>query len=157
GANFTTTGAFSNAGSMTVGPGSTFSLAPGQNYTQTAGGTTLSGGNLAVTTLVDLRGGSLGGSGTITGNVNSAGPVNPGNNGPGLLTITGNYTQTAAGSLNIEIGGLTPGAGFDQLAVSGVATLGGALNVTQVNGFVVQGGESFPVLTYGSRAGDFAV
>ncbi len=40
---------------------------------------------------------------------------------PGTLTITGDYTQTSAGTLAIEIGGVTAGTQFDQLAVSGVA------------------------------------
>ncbi len=36
---------------------------------------------------------------------------------PGALAITGSYTQGAGGSLPIEIGGTTPGSGYDQLNV----------------------------------------
>ena len=73
------------------------------------------------------------------------------------MTITGNYTQNAGGSLNIRLGGTASGQ-FDQLAVSGVATLGGTLQVTLVNGFYTGAGDSFQFMSFGSRSGtsDFA-
>jgi hypothetical protein len=39
--------------------------------------------------------------------------------------------------------------------VSGVATLAGTLNATLTGGFTPAGGQTFPVVTYGSRAGTF--
>ena len=69
----------------------------------------------------------------------------------GTLTVTGNYTQTAAGVLNIEIGGYNAGTDFDQLNVQGNVSLGGTLNVTLLNGFVPNDGDAFQVLTYNSR------
>ncbi len=51
----------------------------------------------------------------------------------GILTVNGNYTQTAAGTLQIQLGGLTaarqPGTDYDQLKVTGTATLAGTLQL----------------------------
>src|SRR5439155_744124 len=127
-----------------------------QDYTQTGGSTTLTGGNLTTGGLVDIRGGSLIGTGTVTGNVANAGQVSPGAS-PGILNIAGNYTQTSNGTLNIELAGFTPGTEFDRLAVSGAATLDGTLNVALLTSFTVHAGDSFQVLTFGSRTGDFAI
>src|SRR5262249_53152660 len=92
--------------------------------------------------------------------------VYPGTNGTaGTLTINGNYTQTAGGTLGIDIGGTTTGQ-FDQLNTqfyqfapaqpTGVATLDGTLNVTLTSGFTPVAGNNFPILTFASRSGDFA-
>jgi outer membrane autotransporter protein len=81
--------------------------------------------------------------------------VSPGSS-PGTLTINGNYTQTAAGVLQMELGGLTPGSGFDRLVVNGHATLAGTLNVTLVNGFTPSVGDTFSLLSYTSRSGSFS-
>jgi len=86
-------------------------------------------GTLTAGTL-QLSGGSLlTGSGTINGDVDNAGQINPGTDGmPGFLTINGNYTQTANGVLNIRIGGNVAGTDYDQLVVSGSVSLDGTLN-----------------------------
>ncbi len=61
--------------------------------------------------------------GTVVGDViNQNGTVAPGAS-PGQLTINGDYTQTATGSLNIELAATTPGAGYGQLAVTGNVAL----------------------------------
>ena len=73
----------------------------------------------------------------------------------GVLTITGNYRQAAAGVLNVELGGLSP-AQYDRLGVTGNATLDGALDVSLVSGFTPGVGNSFQVMTYGPRTGMFA-
>jgi hypothetical protein len=97
----------------------------------------------------------LNGTGTITGNVSNAGTVSPGLS-PGCLDITGNYTQTASGILNLELGGGEPCTGFDRLAVGGVAALAGTLNTTLINSFNPPNGTTFRLLTYGSRTGTFS-
>ena len=51
------------------------------------------------------------------------------------IIITGDYTQTVEGSLDIAISGNSPDSGFDQLIVSSNVTLAGTLNVTFANGF----------------------
>ncbi len=92
---------FSNSESIEILTG-TLSFTRG--FTQTAGSTTLSGGDLTSSQVVDIQGGVLGGSGLITGFVSNAGEVSPGSSS-GNLDIVGNYTQTVNGVLNIEIGG----------------------------------------------------
>jgi hypothetical protein len=152
GASVSSSKAVTNLGSVVVGPGGSFGAAGG--YTQSSGLTVVDGALSAPN--VNLNGGALRGAGNVQGNVVNAAEIDPGDS-LGRLSVTGNYIQTAAGVLNVEIGGTATGA-FDQLAVSGLATLGGTMNVHYVNGFVANPGDSFPVLTFGSRAGtsDFA-
>ena len=56
----------------------------------------MAGGNLQFTSPFPLHGGTLEGAGTVTGSVNNTGgTISPGQ-GPGLMTITGNYTRASA-------------------------------------------------------------
>jgi len=145
---FTTSGAVSVASSR--------SLSRTGSFVQTAGTTTVDG-TLTATGGVDVQGGTLAGGGTVVGAVVNGGVVAPGAS-PGLLTVTGNYTQSASGALSIEIGGLAVGTEYDRLAVSGSVTLGGTLSVELVDGFVPDPGDMFMVMTYPSQTvgGSFA-
>ena len=108
----------SNAGTVIVSSGSTLGVS---TYIQTAGSTILNGATINGGSL-SINGGDLTGSGTINAPVTNGGQVIPGGAGDaGTLTINGTYTQTASGSLDIDIGGLTAGTQYDQLAVSGPA------------------------------------
>jgi len=152
---FTTSGDFTNAGTVSIAPSSTLNV--GGMYQQSAGLTVLAGGTLTATNLVDIEGGELDGSGTINGNVLNAATLNVG--GPlaaGILNINGDYTQTAGADLLVQIGGPNAGTDFSQLNISGQATLDGTLTVTLINGFVPNTGDSFGVLTFGSANGSFA-
>jgi hypothetical protein len=155
GADLTTVSDFSNSGSLSLLGGST--LMVGGNYTQTDGSTTLSNATLSASGLVDLQGGVLSGSGIINASVQNAGLIEVGGNGAaGLLSIQGDYTQAASGVLDMEIGGYNPGTDFDQLAISGTATLDGTLNVSLLNGFAPNPGDSFAILTFAGSSGGFA-
>ncbi|MCX6928258.1 MAG: YDG domain-containing protein, partial [Verrucomicrobia bacterium] len=133
--------------------------------TQTAGLTLLDGGSLtAQAQPLQLLGGSLVGTGLVTvanvQNVINSAAISPGLS-PGELDIAGNYQQTASGVLNIELGGNSPGTGFDLVTVTaggagGVATLGGTLNVTLINGFSPPKGAAFTFMTAAGRVGAFA-
>jgi hypothetical protein len=100
-----------------------------------------------------LAGGTLSGTGTVIsdpGNVsgqlfNTGGIVSPGNSA-GMLTIQSGYQQSGTGTLLIELGGTSAGQ-FDVLAVTGMASLGGTLELTQLAGFSVADGQSFDILT----------
>jgi hypothetical protein len=107
---------------------------------------------------VSLLGGSLSGTGTVSGNVvNSGGSVVPGAGATGgRLTVVGGYTQGSGGALNIQVGGSSASGTFGSLAVSGLASLAGTLNVTTVNSYVPIFSDSYTALTFGSRSGDFA-
>jgi hypothetical protein len=146
--------AFNNSGQVQALSGTTHFN--GQ-FRQTAGATSLNGGNLGFGVTGQLQGGALNGAGNITGNLNNSGAtVSPGQS-PGLQMLSGNYAQGPGGTLNLELGGLTPGTQYDRLAVGGTATLAGTLNVSLINGFVPSLGNAFQILTFAARAGDFAV
>ena len=144
GAAVTSPGPFSNQGSLTVGAGSRFTV--NNNGIYTSGGNTIIDGTLAAGA-VTLNG-SLTGAGVIAANFVNDGTVTPGDS-PGTLTVNGNYQQGSGGVLNVEIGGTTAGTQYDQLNVSGTATLAGTLNVTLINGFGPGGTEKFAALTAG--------
>jgi RHS repeat-associated protein len=77
--------------------------------------------------------------------------VSPGS----TLSVTGDYTQSAAGALNVQLGG-TPASGlFGQLTSTGNAALAGALNVSLVNGFGATAGQIFPVMSFAGSSGAF--
>jgi uncharacterized repeat protein (TIGR01451 family) len=123
--------------------------------TQTTGTTTLNGGALAFVNPAQLNGGTLNGAGSITGDViNSGGNVSPGMS-PGTISITGNYTQGAGGTMTIELGGTSAGQ-YDLLNATGTATLDGTLNVSLINSFTPANGDSWQPFTFASRTGDFA-
>ncbi len=85
----------------------------------------------------------------------NSGRVEPGGDAmAGTLTVTGNYTQTFGGILDIELGGTNAGQ-FDKLAVTQQATLAGTMNVTLLPGYTPTLGDSFEVMTFNGRAGDF--
>jgi phage baseplate assembly protein gpV len=147
----TTPDGFSNAGAIVVGAGSAFTATG--NYAQTGGATAVDG-TLTANSTVAINGGVLSGAGTVHANVVNAALVSPGDS-PGTLSVSGNYTQTAAGALNVEIGGPDAGTGYDRLAVGGTATLAGALNIVMVNNYVPDFGTTFHVLTFAGHTGDF--
>ena len=132
---------------------------------QTAGLTLLNGGGLtAQAQPLEFLGGSLVGTGLVTvanvQNVLNASAMSPGL--PiGRLDIAGNYQQTAAGTLNVELAGYTAGITYDLVTVTaggagGVATLGGTLNVSFANNFAPTNGATFTFLTANSRVGAFS-
>jgi hypothetical protein len=146
---------FFNAGLVSVQSGTLY--VAGGSYTQFAGQTDISAGAvLQADGGVFIGGGLLTGYGSVYGDVTNSGEVLPGEDGsPGALTITGNYTQTSTGLLEIEIG--DPSAvGFGQLAIGGAAALDGTLDVTLLYGYMPNSGDSFPVLYFGSGSGTFA-
>jgi len=71
------------------------------------------------------------------------------------MIVNGNYTQESGGNLLIELGGLADGQ-FDFLDVNGTAYLGGGLDIAFLDGFRPEVGESFCIIEYYSRSGEFA-
>ena len=75
---------------------------------------------------VDNNGpGTLAGTGTFDFDsqaFTAAGDIAPGNSS-GVLTITGNLPHQNTSNIHIEIGGQSPGAGYDQLILTGHAVL----------------------------------
>ena len=115
------------------------------------GTTTINAGTLQVdgflgskNTFVNLLG-TLSGNGTLAGNVFNSGLVSPGHS-PGNLTVKGNYTQTAAGTLLIEVAGKNAGQ-FDVLAVGGKATLAGTVRILNTGNVHIKRGQTLSFLT----------
>jgi hypothetical protein len=74
--------------------------------------------------------------------------------GAGVLNLTGNFSTS--GIVNLELGGTTAGSGYDQIAVTGTATLAGTLNVSLINGFTPTTGQTFTLISStGARSGRF--
>ena len=101
--------------------------------------------------------GLLGGTGTIFANVtNDLGTVDPGAS-PGTLTINGNYTQNATGTLKVEI---ASAASFDKLvvngAVGGIASLNGTVDVDNDALFVPPVVTALRIVDATSRTGQFS-
>ena len=126
------------------------------DITQTMGTTLVdSAGVLHSNLTVAIQGGELVGYGTIEGTIVNAGVVGPGASA-GTLSASGDFSQTAAGTLAIELGGAEHGL-FDQLAVLGAAALDGALRVDWIYNFSPAAGDTFVIMEFGTRTGTFAV
>jgi len=122
----------------------------------TGGNTNIASGILAINgslttdnVLVQL-GAWLKGSGLINGNVFNSGTVAPGNS-PGTLTINGDFTQSASGTLQIEVADNA----FDQLLVTGQASLAGTLQAVAFGGHQFAYGDQVAFLQAGSISGGF--
>ena len=142
-------GGFGGAGGSLTKVGTGVLTLTGVNtYT---GPTTVNDGSLIVDgsistgpTFVNAAG-LLGGGGKIGGSVVNGGIVSPGDS-PGTLTVSGNYTQTAGGTLRIEVAGLGANQ-HDLLAVGGSANLAGTLQVVRLNNFRLLPGDQITFLT----------
>jgi len=104
-----------------------------------------------------LTSGILSGTGELnTMNLwNVAGGVAPGRIGTiGEFTLTGDYTQTAAGSLWIDFG---PNGTSDTITINGDTSLDGMLMVSPIAGYMPRYGDSFVFATFsGAYGGSFA-
>jgi len=94
--------------------------------------------------------GRLNGNGTIIGNVfnaGSGGTIAPGRDAPGLISITGNYTQNGIPEdiFDVQLGGTGAGQ-FSVLNVDGDVHLGGTLEAELFGGFAPTSGDTFDIL-----------
>jgi fibronectin-binding autotransporter adhesin len=124
--SFTGTG---YASGFTVGKTGSGTFTMTGNNTFSAGATHLFDGKMVIngsqpqsTVIVD-SGATLGGSGTV-GTIIASGIISPGTS-PGLLTSS-NVTFAASGTLTVDLNGVTPGVGYDQLNVRGTNSLANA-------------------------------
>lgn len=133
------------------------------NSLQVGGGSGQAALHLAQNSVINVAeqvtvkaGGTLGGEGSITGDViNAEGLVSPGSS-PGILSIAGNYTQGEDASLLIEIGGLNAGTDYDVLDIGDHAQLGGELILRFIDGFAPSEGDVFNfMLVLGDTIGAF--
>lgn len=136
-----TSGGLSNAGLYNLSGGylNAASLANSGSFKYT-------GGSLNTNSFTNS--GTFTGAGTVnpysTGSVTftNSGTLNPGNS-PGTLTITGNYNQTSAGTLVIELASNTL---YDVLNITGTATLAGILKVILLDGYMPDTNQYYDIL-----------
>jgi len=148
GGTVSTPGGFTKLGAGALIATSTFNVAGPANIEGGAlivNGRFTAGGGLTV-----FQSALLGGSGVINANVINNGTISPGNS-PGTLTINGDFTQNAGGTLLIEIANLNV---FDRLIVSGAASLAGTLQVADLGGQLAFG-QQYEILQAGSINGTF--
>jgi outer membrane autotransporter protein len=143
-------GALTASNGTMVTSGATLNVAPGgalvSAVTGNAGSfTTVDGtitGNVG-------NAGSLSGAGTIVGNVTNTGILAPGN-GPGTFNVNGVFTQTAAGTIAVQLSPSTvAGTGYDRIIVTGTpgtATLAGTAVLGASTGLYV-GGSTYDIVT----------
>ena len=127
---FASTTSITNAGTVTISSGATLSTS-GAAFQQSSGTTTVSG-TLSSNETVSLTGGTLTGTGTVSASVSNAANVSPGNaagTAAGILTVSGSYVQTSAGTLTAYVAGTTAGTSYSQLSVAGNVALAGTLQV----------------------------
>ena len=146
-------GSFTGTGyapGWTVGKTGSGTFTMNGNSTYTAGLTEITGGKLVVNgsqplipVLID-GGATLGGTGTV-GAITANGSIAPGNS-PGILNSS-NVTFGATGNLTVELTGPAPGSAYDQLNVTGTATLASAA-LTVVPAFTTPAtiGQKFTIL-----------
>jgi len=142
-----------SSGTTYIDPGSVVTISTSQ--TVDLGTIILRGGELIIDAFNVSAGETFSGTGTIQTNLTNSGTVSPGES-PGTITVDGNYTQDAIGVLEMEIGGTTAGTGYDQLIVTGSAALDGTLQVSLIDGYSPDLGDSFTLMTYTSHTGAFA-
>ncbi len=176
------TGAFENNGTLNqTGSATNTILSSVQFQNKSTGVVNVIGGNLTVENFdsnkndgtlnvaalktLSTNGNSLTNNGTISGSgtvnlggatLTNNGTINPGGmNAAGTLSITGAVAMGNTSTLNIELAG-SGGGQFDVLAATGNVNPGGTLNVTEISGFSLAGGNNFTVVTRASGTGNFA-
>jgi alpha-L-arabinofuranosidase len=91
-----------------------------------------------------LSTGSLSNSGTMI-----VGPTN-------RIAVSGGFTQTAAGTLEVQLGGAPSTGIVGSLAVAGAAALAGTLKADVVYGYSPSTTDAFTPISYNSQSGGFA-
>ncbi len=157
-------GSIQGNGSLTKTGSGTLTITGASTFT---GGTTVTAGTLMVNNttgwalgsggVVVKSGATLGGTGSIDGTVqiDTGATLAPGASAGGLLLGSLNLD----GVLEIEIGGTTQGTEYDHIELAGgTSRLNGTLDVTLIDGFTPNLGDTFEVVShfFGGLEVDFA-
>jgi hypothetical protein len=74
----------------------------------------------------------------------------------GLLACNAGFAPAANSTLQIPLGGPTPGVDFGELLVSGNVVLAGTLEISLTNVYLPDNNTVFSLLIYGSKSGAFS-
>ncbi len=147
-------------GTWLVGPSSTLTISGVSSISTLSANVALQGSGATFTGISSLSKISSGGelelqnaALTTSGNLDNAGTIDL---APGTLNVAGTFTQESTGTYDVAIGGTTPGSSFGQLNVSQSASLNGALSVNLINNYAPPQGQSYPILTFASKTGNFS-
>ena len=126
------------------------------NFDQPSGDILLLGGSLRCAMPLDLAGGRLLGWGTVEGDLSNTGAtISPTNSG-GVITIAGRYVQHLGGNFEVTLAGTQPGTNHSRLSIAGTAELNGTITAQMLPPYLPSPGETYAVMTFASRKGDFA-
>jgi hypothetical protein len=111
---------------------------------------------VGTTTSVAVFFGAFTGSGGSTGggDIFFEGDLRPGDS-PATVSFDNNISFGPGATLEIELGGTSPGAQYDQVQVTGSLSLDGALDVSLIDGFSPDAGDSFDILNWTTLSGTF--
>ena len=158
--NLTTLGNGASAGTLNATNG----LVVDFGHSITGFGTINSSNTLAKRTIINgvAQGNSIAQPLTFSGYVKGDGTFNnvnfTGTFSPGLsptLTSAGNLAFAVSSTLEMELGGTTPGSTYDQIQASGQLSFAGTLQISLTDGFNPSAGDSFDILDWGSLTGTF--
>jgi hypothetical protein len=131
----------------------------GNTATKTGGGTMVLNNNASTGTgSLEVQGGTLAGAGKLSGDLTvlTGATTGPGTS-TGMLKVGGNYTQNAGATLAVEIGGTLPEQNFDVLEITGMASLGGTLDVALIDSYTPAINEQFTILSASSIGGSLSL
>jgi RHS repeat-associated protein/uncharacterized repeat protein (TIGR01451 family) len=154
------TGGVLTGGTWNALDGSTITFPSGTEITGNAASIMLGGSGATISGIAGLASNSgsislANGAGfTTTGDFSNSGSLSVG--AGSTFDVSGGFTQTSSGTLDAGIGGPPAGGLYGQVVASGMATLGGALNVTLVNGYSPTLGQTYPIMSFASATGSFA-
>lgn len=145
-------------GHTVVVAGSIGELASGLGLLKTGAGTLVLNGAQGYTGLTEVEAGALGGHGTVERLAVQGAELAPGESA-GLFSVRQNLSFSGGALLNLELGGLLRGSGYDALNVGGSVDLAGdtVLRLSFIDGFKAGSGQQFELIQAGGGLfGQFA-
>ena len=147
---FSAGGSFNSGSKVTLDSGTELYLIFDQTYHVEPGATFAGAGDVIVGELATLV---LENSAAIGTSLTNRGRLQIGAS-PGNASVGANFEQASTGVAEFEIGGVSL-RNFDQLEVTDDATLGGTLELSLINGFIPEPGDTFQIITADAITGTF--
>ena len=146
-------------GTWVVSGGASLSLSQPGKFTTNQADVTLSGAGSTFTNFSSLN--SNAGTLAITSGASLSAPAGLTNTGTlelgsaSTVAITGSFTQTSAGTLDVQLSGAPASGQFGKLTATGAGALAGTLLANLAGTYSPSPGDSFKVLSEASESGSF--